>query len=82
VAEGRGEVTNFIHCVFTNNIHTLAGEGKLFFCINGFYLHMREMFTKPGARIKWFSVTFPTSLSWKDFRTKVSEGHEGGRGRG
>mmetsp|Transcript_35424 Transcript_35424/g.59818 ORF Transcript_35424/g.59818 Transcript_35424/m.59818 type:complete len:160 (+) Transcript_35424:435-914(+) len=32
---------------------------------------MREEFTKPPARIKWFSVEFPATLRWADFRGKV-----------
>jgi len=43
-----------------------------FFTINGFYMAMREKFTKPDANLKYFVVEFnENDLSWSDFRCKI-----------
>ena len=48
-----------------------AGEGP-FFVINGFYMAMREKFTRPGASIYYYLVEWDAAkLSWADFRAKV-----------
>ena len=40
--------------------------------INGFYMAMREKFTKPGTSIYYYLVEWdPAKLSWEDFRGKV-----------
>lgn len=37
--------------------------------INGFYMSMRDCYTRPGAKIHYFDVEWdPTALSWHDFR--------------
>eukprot|EP00967_Tisochrysis_lutea_P101379 scaffold152075_cov31-Tisochrysis_lutea.AAC.1 len=42
------------------------------FVINGFYMAMREKFTKPDASIYYYLVEWePEKLSWADFRDKV-----------
>ena len=42
------------------------------FIINGFYMAMREKFTKPGASIYYYLVEWDAEkLSWEDFRGKV-----------
>ena len=44
----------------------------LFFVINGFYMAMREKFTRPGASIYYYLVEWDAAkLSWADFRAKV-----------
>lgn len=45
---------------------------KSIFVINGFYMAMREKYTKPGEKIHYFLVEWdPKKLSWSDFREKV-----------
>ena len=42
------------------------------FVINGFYMAMREKYTKPGESISYYLVEWdPKKLSWEDFRGKV-----------
>merc|ERR1719478_1684119 len=42
------------------------------FVINGFYMAMREKYTKPGTSIYYYLVEWdPAKLSWEDFRGKV-----------
>ncbi len=42
------------------------------FVINGFYMAMREKYTKPGAAIHYYLVEWdPKKLSWEDFRGKI-----------
>jgi len=42
------------------------------FVINGFYMAMREKYTKPGESIYYYLVEWePNKLSWEDFRVKV-----------
>jgi len=39
------------------------------FVINGFYMSMREMYTKPGRSVHWFAVEWDSDkLSWEEFR--------------
>lgn len=61
------------------------GKGKVkfgggFYCgriqdiyvINGFYMAMRSMYTKPGRSVHWYSVSWKASkLRWSDFRENV-----------
>eukprot|EP01010_Urceolus_cornutus_P005388 NODE_933_length_1225_cov_264.029762_g708_i0.p1 GENE.NODE_933_length_1225_cov_264.029762_g708_i0~~NODE_933_length_1225_cov_264.029762_g708_i0.p1 ORF type:complete len:378 (-),score=81.36 NODE_933_length_1225_cov_264.029762_g708_i0:90-1163(-) len=52
-----------------------AEGGAHIFVINGFYMSMREKFTKDGASISYFVVEWDNSeLSWADFRGKVLGG--------
>ena len=54
-------------------IHALEqpAEGHIF-VINGFYMAMREKYTKKGASIYYYLVEWePDKLSWKDFRGEV-----------
>jgi len=53
--------------------HTVqAQEKESIFVINGFYMAMREKFTKPSASIYYYLVEWdPAKLSWEDFRGKV-----------
>ncbi|EOD23527.1 hypothetical protein EMIHUDRAFT_239514 [Emiliania huxleyi CCMP1516] len=45
------------------------------FVINGFYMAMREKYTKPSASIYYYLVEWdPAKLSWGDFREKVLGG--------
>ena len=45
------------------------------YVINGFYMAMREKYTKDGASLNYFVVEWPQSaLSWEDFRGKVLGG--------
>eukprot|EP01004_Peranema_trichophorum_P005568 NODE_4423_length_1170_cov_69.376313_g2935_i1.p1 GENE.NODE_4423_length_1170_cov_69.376313_g2935_i1~~NODE_4423_length_1170_cov_69.376313_g2935_i1.p1 ORF type:complete len:303 (+),score=48.99 NODE_4423_length_1170_cov_69.376313_g2935_i1:71-979(+) len=42
------------------------------YVINGFYMSMREKYTKPGASIHYFLVEWDSDkLSWGDFRSRV-----------
>lgn len=42
------------------------------YIFNGFFMSMREKFTKPGAEIYYYSVEWDASdISWGDFRGKV-----------
>jgi len=42
------------------------------FVINGFYMAMREKYTKPGESIHYYLVEWdPAKLTWEDFRGKV-----------
>ena len=42
------------------------------FVINGFYMAMREKYTKPGESIYYYLVEWePNKLSWEEFRHKV-----------
>ncbi|KAK3280102.1 hypothetical protein CYMTET_12043 [Cymbomonas tetramitiformis] len=42
------------------------------YVINGFFMAMREKYTKAGASIHYFVVEWsPASLAWEDFRGKV-----------
>eukprot|EP00930_Biecheleria_cincta_P042403 TRINITY_DN29180_c0_g1_i1.p1 TRINITY_DN29180_c0_g1~~TRINITY_DN29180_c0_g1_i1.p1 ORF type:complete len:832 (+),score=179.22 TRINITY_DN29180_c0_g1_i1:30-2498(+) len=37
--------------------------------INGFYMSMRDCYTRPGAKIHYFDIEWdPAALSWHDFR--------------
>uniref|UniRef100_A0A7S2TMS2 Nucleoside-diphosphate kinase n=1 Tax=Lotharella oceanica TaxID=641309 RepID=A0A7S2TMS2_9EUKA len=50
-------------------------DEKPVFVINGFYMSMREKYTKPGKSIYFMTVEWPSaSLSWEDFRAKVLGG--------
>jgi len=54
----------------THTVH--AAEPEHIFVINGFYMAMREKFTKPGSSIYYYLVEWePNKLSWEDFRGKV-----------
>lgn len=45
------------------------------FVVNGFYMAMREKYTKPDASIYYYLVEWdPEKLSWADFREKVLGG--------
>jgi nucleoside diphosphate kinase len=49
-----------------------AAESNDIFVINGFYMAMREKYTKPGTSIHYYLVEWdPAKLSWEDFRGKV-----------
>jgi len=49
-----------------------AEEANSIFVINGFYMAMREKYTKPGTSIHYYLVEWdPAKLSWEDFRGKV-----------
>jgi len=42
------------------------------YVINGFFMSMREAYTKPGRKIHYFAVDWdPKTLSWADFRGKT-----------
>eukprot|EP00959_Pyramimonas_sp_CCMP1952_P359448 7526512-Pyramimonas_sp.AAC.1 len=42
------------------------------YAINGFFMAMREKYTKESASIHYFTVEWcPTKCSWADFRGKV-----------
>jgi nucleoside diphosphate kinase len=42
------------------------------YAINGFYMGMRDCYTKAGAQIHWFDVEFDQGkLAWADFRARV-----------
>jgi len=46
--------------------------GEPIFVINGFYMSMREKFTKSEAKLHYMTVEFDAAtLSWEDFRGKV-----------
>jgi hypothetical protein len=54
--------------------HTIqaAEPAEHIFVINGFYMAMREKFTKPGSQIYWYLVEWDAGkTSWEDFRGKV-----------
>merc|ERR1712232_27036 len=45
------------------------------FVINGFYMDMRKVFTRPGTQIYYYEVEWSTSaLPWGDFRGKLLGG--------
>jgi len=47
-------------------------DAKSIFVINGFYMAMREKYTKPSASIYYYLVEWdPAKLSWADFREKT-----------
>jgi len=55
-----------------NSAALQAAEEPSIFVINGFYMAMREKFTKPGTSIYYYLVEWdPAKLSWEDFRGKV-----------
>ena len=55
-----------------NSAALQAAEEPSIFVINGFYMAMREKFTKPGTSIYYYLVEWdPAELSWEDFRGKV-----------
>ena len=55
-----------------NSAAVQAAEEPSIFVINGFYMAMREKFTKPGTSIYYYLVEWdPAKLSWEDFRGKV-----------
>eukprot|EP00924_Labyrinthula_sp_SR-Ha-C_P009449 maker-scaffold_2-snap-gene-24.32-mRNA-1 protein AED:0.01 eAED:0.01 QI:71/1/1/1/1/1/2/349/396 len=42
------------------------------YVINGFYMAMREKYTAPGKKIKFFTVEFsPVLVSWEKFRNEI-----------
>mmetsp|Transcript_96926 Transcript_96926/g.167165 ORF Transcript_96926/g.167165 Transcript_96926/m.167165 type:complete len:432 (-) Transcript_96926:720-2015(-) len=48
------------------------GEMQPIYVINGFYMAMREKYTKPPASIHYFLVEWDSAeLSWEDFRGQV-----------
>jgi len=52
----------------------MSGDGSLY-CINGFYIKMREAYTSPGEAMYYYSVEWDSStLSWEDFRGKFLGG--------
>lgn len=54
-----------------NSVRAAEPQGHIF-VINGFYMAMREKYTKPGASIHYYLVEWDQSkLSWEDFRGKV-----------
>lgn len=58
--------------VLSNHKPVLAKENENIFVINGFYMAMREKYTKPGESIYYYLVEWDASkLSWEDFRGKV-----------
>ena len=55
-----------------NSAPIKAAEEPSIFVINGFYMAMREKYTKPGTSIYYYLVEWdPAKLSWEDFRGKV-----------
>eukprot|EP00929_Paragymnodinium_shiwhaense_P037244 TRINITY_DN1987_c0_g2_i1.p1 TRINITY_DN1987_c0_g2~~TRINITY_DN1987_c0_g2_i1.p1 ORF type:complete len:2122 (-),score=771.88 TRINITY_DN1987_c0_g2_i1:341-6706(-) len=49
-----------------------AEEKDELLVINGFYMSMRDCYTRPGARINYFEVEWdPAALSWADFRSQI-----------
>eukprot|EP00760_Papus_ankaliazontas_P033576 PhM_4_TR645/c0_g1_i2/m.18726 len=47
-------------------------DGDDVFVVNGFYPAAREKFTRPGARVVWFVVSWSEAdLTWEAFRGKV-----------
>jgi len=49
-----------------------CGKIKDIYVINGFYMGMRAMFTKPGRSITYFAVKWDAAkLSWERFREKL-----------
>lgn len=57
------------------NFVSAEEETESIYVINGFYMAMREKFTKPGASIHYYLVEWDSSkLSWEDFRGRVLGG--------
>jgi nucleoside diphosphate kinase len=55
-----------------HQVHAAEPASSQIFVINGFYMAMREKFTKPGSSIYYYLVEWePAKLSWEDFRGKV-----------
>jgi len=55
-----------------SRIQAAEPAGEHIFVINGFYMAMREKYTKPGEKIHYYLVEWdPAKLSWEDFRGKV-----------
>jgi hypothetical protein len=50
-----------------------SSSSKSLFVVNGFYLGMRAAFVERASKVQWFSVRFPISLAFKDFREKVRD---------
>eukprot|EP00295_Goniomonas_pacifica_P020636 CAMPEP_0175850258 /NCGR_PEP_ID=MMETSP0107_2-20121207/24989_1 /TAXON_ID=195067 ORGANISM="Goniomonas pacifica, Strain CCMP1869" /NCGR_SAMPLE_ID=MMETSP0107_2 /ASSEMBLY_ACC=CAM_ASM_000203 /LENGTH=314 /DNA_ID=CAMNT_0017165525 /DNA_START=9 /DNA_END=953 /DNA_ORIENTATION=+ len=49
-----------------------ASASSGIYVINGFFMSMREAYTKPGCKIHYFAVDWdPSALSWADFRGKT-----------
>jgi len=49
-----------------------AAESDSIYVINGFYMAMREKYTKPGAKIHYYLVEWDANkLSWEGFRNTV-----------
>ena len=47
-------------------------DKETIYVINGFYLSMRAEYCTPGAKIHWYTVSWPSeALSWSDFRTEI-----------
>jgi len=56
----------------SSRIQAAEPAGEHIFVINGFYMAMREKYTKPGEKIHYYLVEWdPAKLSWEDFRGKV-----------
>jgi hypothetical protein len=69
-----GGVALSAYVVHQASSHTLqaAEPPEYIFVINGFYMAMREKFTKPSSQIYYYLVEWDASkLSWEDFRGKV-----------
>jgi len=53
-------------------VHAKEPDADHIFVINGFYMAMREKYTKSGSSIYYYLVEWdPSKLSWEDFRGKV-----------
>jgi len=53
-------------------VRALEPAEEHIFVINGFYMAMREKYTKPGESIYYYLVEWePSKLSWEGFRGKV-----------
>ena len=53
-------------------VQALEPADEHIFVINGFYMAMREKYTKPGESIYYYLVEWePSKLSWEGFRGKV-----------
>ncbi|KAJ4459765.1 putative Glutamine synthetase [Paratrimastix pyriformis] len=53
-------------------IGRIAHDDHLYWCVNGFYLGLREKFTAPGGKVHWLAIRWdPARLSWARFRDGV-----------
>merc|ERR1712086_17393 len=71
LAAGAGVATAY---TLANSVEAKE-EKSYIYVINGFYMAMREKYTKPGASIHYYLVEWDSSnLSWGDFRGKTLGG--------